>query len=197
MSSLNLPLHAREVVPPTNPHPGEVLLRDMPNSASLPSETDINQIVQYLDTTKISNVLDNSGVPFVSKDLKIGGARLWLQRGPEGGSRPQDTRLAAEHFDRETKTLAHQFVRYDARIEQRTRFPHNYIKIKGIRRQFFSFQLYAAVWMLLQVRGHRRGFILADYMGLGKVITDPRWRKRQGEADISSSDNHHLFVSLL
>ena len=86
-----------------------------------------------------------------------------------GESLPVDTNTCAEQFDAATQQEAFEFIKCDSRIELLLRHPRPWIKVQGVRRTFYHFQLYAAFWMLREERGFRRGAIEADLMGLGKV----------------------------
>jgi len=81
----------------------------------------------------------------------------------------------AEHFDTSIQDDAFEFVGSDARVELALTTPLPWIRIRGIRRTLFHFQLFGAFWLLLQERGPRRGTIQADMMGLGKVCHFPRY----------------------
>ncbi|KAI1624961.1 P-loop containing nucleoside triphosphate hydrolase protein [Exophiala viscosa] len=165
---VTLPHHPRPSPPE---HPGSRLLNELPSSLLPLSELQIDQIVQYLESTDGGTTCcDDSNNVFVSKDLKIGQPRPWLQA-ERGETHKADTKLSTEQFVKDIQRAAFQFVKYDVRIEERIRVPRNYIKIAGVRRQFYPFQLYGAFWMLLKIRGHCRGALLADYMGLGKTTT--------------------------
>jgi SNF2 family DNA or RNA helicase len=45
------------------------------------------------------------------------------------------------------------------------------IRIKGLRQNAIPYQAFAAMWMLVQDQSGIKGGLIADTMGLGKVIT--------------------------
>lgn len=108
-----------------------------------------------------------------SKDLGIGEVRtppIIKAPQPSGHNDGQSSRkVQAEQFDAEVQRDALEFVGSDVRVELALEKPLRWIRVRGLGRTFYHFQIYAAFWLLIADRGVRRGTILADMMGLGKV----------------------------
>lgn len=151
---------------------GHELLEQL-HHLSKPLPTDqIDAIVYYLQHTKLgAEVLSTDDTPFESKDIGLGEENVSRSR---SGRRPtsqshDESTLAAEHFDQTMQSAAFEFVLSDHRIELKLDQARPWIRIGGIGRGFYHYQLYAAFWLLVNERGVRRGALLADSMGLGKV----------------------------
>lgn len=158
---------------------GEKLLANLHKMTRPLSDAEATAIASYLDFHEPSKVY-RSGTEdlYRSKDLGLGVKKdRELQfltapsatRGSDDEDDGQGHHAPAEHFDLEIQKTAFEFVKSDARIEIRLQYPRPWIRLQGIRRTFYHFQLYGAFWMIKEERGHRRGMIEADLMGLGKV----------------------------
>jgi len=73
--------------------------------------------------------------------------------------------INCEQFDEGTWRKCCEFFHADASNHD----PAKKIKIRGISREIYPFQLYAVYWMLLQERGLANGGFLCDEQGLGKT----------------------------
>ena len=179
---------------------GEALLANLHRDLTPLTDEEVSAIVRHLDRDDPRIVYcEGSYQPYMSKNLNLGVKKertAQFQATLAGRPFPN---AAAEHFDLRIQRLAFEFVKSDVRIEIMLKHPRNWIRISGIDRAFFHYQLYAAFWLLLQERGDRRGTIEADLMGLGKVSTyNPshtfRHRSRRTDLDLDTENDGHSTV---
>lgn len=131
-----------------------------------------------------------------SKDLGLG----YLQTRPTAvvpGAEGKDDRykVLAEHFDEDIQRDACEFIGSDIRVEQGLTRPLRWLVVAGLERTFYHYQIYAAFWLLIEERGPRRGTVLADMMGLGKVSQagiDSFLKPTDLWTDDSGAALHHL-----
>ena len=164
MESIILPIR-----PPTLTHfqEGKKLLQEHRLGLGPLSDQDCDLIAAHLDQLNPGGVLlDNFGKPYKSVDLNIGERKDSVELGHHAQT---ESHSSLEHFDSLRQRQFFDFVKSDARIEYKCKRSHAWIKIPGVERQFYAFQLYAAVLMVVEERGPRRGIIETDQMGLGKV----------------------------
>lgn len=150
---------------------GHRLIEELFNRQEPLTQSQIDRVVQFLDNSEPPSVQQSdSQERFKSKVLKLPGERYQLEPAKTNHDDASSSeRPTIEHFDLEMQKDAFAFVRSDHRIEMQLEKPRPWIKIKGLKRKFYAYQLYAAFYMLVNERGARRGVIEADRMGLGKV----------------------------
>lgn len=143
-----------------------MIISSMRRTGARLTESEIDIVVQALDVEDSEGVhCEGTTEEYISTEFEIGEERvLPCVRG-------LGDHAALEQFDLDFQQLAFQFVKSDHRIEQRLHHSRAWISILGVDLLFFPHQLYAAMWLLVHERGPRRGAILADKMGLGKVRT--------------------------
>jgi len=157
---------------------GEELLSRLDKSVPRLTDDEVAAIISYLDRVKPCQIYQTtSNQLYRSQDLRLGVKRDCVEQLLDAISAiipglGRSTNAAAEHFDLETQEAAFSFIKSDVRIETSLRYPHAWIQLQGVRRTFYHHQLYAAFWLLKEERGYRRGAILADLMGLGKVRSE-------------------------
>jgi hypothetical protein len=181
---------------------GEELLARSNKTQPPLTDLETTAISSYLDRLEPSKVcLFGTDKVYQSKDIGIGvkkdRAAQFQKALSLSASRHNDNKhvnLAAEHFDLQTQKEAFQFIKSDARIETNLKYPRAWIRLRGIQRTFYHYQLYGAFWLLKEERGHRRGAILADLMGLGKVSYHNH--ARVGRDSFTDRTQDHNFVSL-
>ncbi|KAJ4523713.1 hypothetical protein HRR83_000360 [Exophiala dermatitidis] len=151
------------------------LLKSLATRVDPLSDAEVTAIVEHHELNPTLN--PKHVPPHPSKDFQVGTKRQ--SPATMAADSSTDTivnqldreNTAVEHFDPELQRAAFQFIKSDVRIELQSKFIMPWIKIPGIQRSFYAFQVYGAFYMLSQERGVRRGLVLADLMGLGKTTT--------------------------
>lgn len=141
------------------------------------SPKEINTIVQRIEADQAvdRSLVSVQDASWASKDLHVGEeqvrpSKATLQLGGDVDSASSRTRkVLAEHMDPQIQQDAFEFIGSDVRVELQLQKPVRWIRVRGVGRVLYHFQLYAAFWLLVEERGPRRGTIQADMMGLGKT----------------------------
>jgi len=152
---------------------GGQILSELANRAQPLSDEEVGVVVAYLNTAWRSRSQNGLHEAYRSRDLNLGHKvelpQKAAQRLEEMKFLESGFHTACEQFDPHIQQAAFDFVKSDVRIELGLICAQPWIRIKGIKRTFYPFQLYGAFYLLHMERGPRRGMLEADSMGLGKV----------------------------
>ncbi|KIW14405.1 hypothetical protein PV08_07187 [Exophiala spinifera] len=129
------------------------------------TDAEVSLIIDHLNQKEEPSqvLVKNTNRPYCSQPLHIGEQVRLIEE-------PDAVPMAAEQFDLETQEAAFRLVKSDSRIERGIRHAQPWIRIDGITRSLYHYQLYVMYWLLREEHeSARQGALVNDLMGLGKT----------------------------